>query len=215
MCYRQERRCKIGLTMPKTIALLTLAAASLLPAETITQHDREFAMSHLHATRKMFLDSVAGLTPEQWTFKAAPDRWSIAECAEHIAASEDFMFGLVANQVMKSPADPAKRAEVKGKDEAIVKQVPDRSQKYKAPDAIAPKQRWSTPEAIISHFKESRDHSIEYVDTTQDDLRDHFAPHPVLGALDGYQWILLMSAHSERHTEQINEVKADPKFPRK
>jgi hypothetical protein len=201
--------------MPKTIALLTLAAASLLPAETITQHDREFAMSHLHATRKMFLDSVAGLTPEQWTFKAAPDRWSIAECAEHIAASEDFMFGLVANQVMKSPADPAKRAEVKGKDEAIVKQVPDRSQKYKAPDAIAPKQRWSTPEAIISHFKESRDHSIEYVDTTQDDLRDHFAPHPVLGALDGYQWILLMSAHSERHTEQINEVKADPKFPRK
>jgi DinB superfamily len=201
--------------MPKTIALLTLAAASLLPAETLTQHDREFAMSHLHATRKMFLDSVAGLTPEQWTFKAAPDRWSIAECAEHIAVSEDFMFGIVTNQVMKSPADPAKRAEVKGKDEAIVKQVPERSQKYKAPDAIAPKQRWSTPEAIIAHFKESRDHNIEYVDTTQDGLRDHFAPHPVLGALDGYQWILLMSAHSERHTEQINEVKADPKFPTK
>jgi hypothetical protein len=201
--------------MPKTIALLTLAAASLLPAETLTQHDREFAMSHLHATRKMFLDSVAGLTPEQWTFKAAPDRWSIAECAEHIAVSEDFLFGIVANQVMKSPADPAKRAEVKGKDEAIVKQVPERSQKYKAPEPIVPKQRWSTPEAIIAHFKESRDRNIEYVDTTQDDLRDHFAPHPVLGALDGYQWILLMSAHSERHTEQINEVKADPNFPRK
>jgi hypothetical protein len=200
--------------MFKTAAVLTLATASLLPAQTLTQHEREFAMSHLHATRKMFLDSIAGLTPEQWTFKAAPDRWSIAECAEHIATSEDFMFGLVTSQLMKSPADPAKKAEVKGKDEVIVKQVPERTQKFKAPDVIAPKNRWSTPDAIVAHFKEGRDRSIAYVDTTQDDLRDHFAPHPALGVLDGYQWILLMSAHSERHTEQINEVKADPKYPK-
>jgi hypothetical protein len=200
--------------MFKTAAVLTLATASLLPAQTLAQHEREFAMSHLHATRKMFLDSIAGLTPEQWTFKAAPDRWSIAECAEHIATSEDFMFGLVTSQLMKSPADPAKKAEVKGKDEVIVKQVPERTQKFKAPDVIAPKNRWSTPDAIVAHFKEGRDRSIAYVDTTQDDLRDHFAPHPALGVLDGYQWILLMSAHSERHTEQINEVKADPKYPK-
>src|SRR5258708_175480 len=140
----------------KTVAILSLAAAPLLPAQTLTQHERDFAMSHLHATRKMFLDSITGLTPEQWTFKAGPDRWSIAECAEHIATSEDFMFGLVTNQLMKSPADPTKRAEVKGKDEAIVKQVPERSQKFKAPDVIAPKNRWSTPDAIISHFKEAR-----------------------------------------------------------
>jgi hypothetical protein len=200
--------------MFKTLAFFSLVAAPLLPAQTLTQHDRDFAMSHLHATRKMFLDSVANLTPEQWTFKAAPERWSIAECAEHIAAAEDFIFGLVTNQVMKSAADPAKKAEVKGKDEIIVKQVADRSQKFKAPDVIAPKQRWSTPDAIISHFKESRDRSIAYVETTQDDLRDHFAPHPVAGTLDGYQWILLMSAHSERHTEQINEVKGDPKYPK-
>jgi hypothetical protein len=124
------------------------------------------------------------------------------------------MFGLVTSQLMKSPADPAKKAEVKGKDEVIVKQVPERTQKFKAPDVIAPKNRWSTPDAIVAHFKEGRDRSIAYVDTTQDDLRDHFAPHPALGVLDGYQWILLMSAHSERHTEQINEVKADPKYPK-
>src|SRR5260370_36675682 len=97
--------------MLKTVALLSLAAAPLLPAQTLTQHDREFAMSHLHATRKMFLDSVAGLTPEQWTFKAAPDRWPTAECAEHVAAAEDFIFGLVPNQVMKSRADPSNQTD--------------------------------------------------------------------------------------------------------
>jgi len=55
---------------------------------------------------------------------------------------------------------------------------------------------------------------MDYVSTTNDDLRDHMGPHPVLGPLDAYQWILLISAHSERHTKQIEEVKADPNFPK-
>ena len=198
----------------KATAFAFFAAATLLPAQTLDKHDREFGMSHLHATRKMFLDSVAGLTPEQWNFKAAPDRWSIAECAEHIAVSEEFISNLVMTQVMKSPADPSKRDQVKGKEEVIVKQVPERSQKLKAPEVITPTHRWKTPEEIVAHFKEARDRDIVYIETTQDDLHDHFASHPVMGLMDGYQWLLLMSAHSERHTEQINEVKADPKFPK-
>ena len=55
---------------------------------------------------------------------------------------------------------------------------------------------------------------MDYVRTTNDDLRDHFGPHPMLGTMDAYQWILLISAHSERHTKQIEEVKADPNFPK-
>jgi hypothetical protein len=49
---------------------------------------------------------------------------------------------------------------------------------------------------------------------TQDDLRGHFFDHPVLKTLDTYQWILLLSAHSQRHTAQLNEVKANPNFPK-
>lgn len=30
-----------------------------------------------------------------------------------------------------------------------------------------------------------------------------------------YQNIILVAAHSERHTKQIDEVKADPNFPKK
>ena len=52
--------------------------------------------------------------------------------------------------------------------------------------------------------------------STQDDLRDHFRDHPVpaIGTLDAYQWILLISGHTRRHTAQILEVKADPNFPK-
>ncbi|HLJ48799.1 MAG TPA: DinB family protein [Bryobacteraceae bacterium] len=196
-----------------TLTILS-TALTLCAADTLNQHDREFAMSDLHASRKLFLDSVAGLTPEQWNFKSAPDRWSIAECAEHIALAEDLIGDLVRNQIMKSPADPSKREEVKGKDELILKTIEDRSEKFKAPEVIVPKHKWSDPAEIVAHFKESRDRNIDYIDKTQDDLRDHFGKHPVMGTLDGYQFFLLMSAHTVRHTAQIMEVKSDPKFPK-
>jgi hypothetical protein len=116
---------------------------------------------------------------------------------------------------MKTPATPEKRSEVKITDQEILDKVPDRSgPKFKAPEPIAPKKTFADPEQAVAHFKESREKNIDYVQTTQDDLRDHFLPHPALGPLDGYQWLLLMSAHTERHTNQILEVKADPKYPK-
>jgi hypothetical protein len=38
---------------------------------------------------------------------------------------------------------------------------------------------------------------------------------PPAGLLDAYQWMLFQGAHSKRHTAQIEEVKADPNFPKK
>lgn len=189
--------------------------AAVPASQTLSQHDRDYAMSQLQAGRKEFLDATAGLTPEQWNFKAAPDRWSIAECAEHIAISEDFIGGRIKEQILKGPATPEKREQVKVKnDEDLTKAVVDRSQKFKAPEPIVPKKRWADPAEAIAHFKESRDANIAYIETTQDDLRDHFAPHPAAGLLDAYQWFLLMSAHTERHVAQILEVKTDPKYPK-
>ena len=96
-------------------------------SQTLSQHDRDFAIDQLQASRKDFLNAVDGLTPEQLNFKAAPDRWSIAECAEHITISEDFIGGMIKGQFLKGPATPEKRAEVKVTDEQILKGVPDRS----------------------------------------------------------------------------------------
>ncbi len=35
-----------------------------------------------------------------------------------------------------------------------------------------------------------------------------------VGNMDGYQFILFIAAHSERHVKQIKEVEADPSFPK-
>ena len=58
-----------------------------------------------------------------------------------------------------------------------------------------------------------RDRTIAFVEKTQDDPRSRSIEHPLLKQLDAYQWILLLSAHSERHTAQIEELKAAPVFP--
>ena len=193
-------------TMLGTLALATAFAAPL------EQGERDRAMSHLHATRKVFLDSIAGLSDAQWNFKPAADRWSIAECSEHIAVSDDSLFDLM-RQTLKSPAALEKKSAVK--DEFILQVVPDRSVKAKAPEFLQPKRRWPDRETLIAHFKQSRDRNIAYIQTTEDDLRSHFMDHPLLKTIDAYQVMLLLSAHCERHTAQIEEVKADPHYPKR
>lgn len=183
-------------------------------APTLTPEERESALKNFQTTRDNFLKSIAGLSQKQWTFKPAPDRWSVAEVAEHIAVSESSLSGLVEKQIMTSPAAPEKREQVKGKDELILQRVPDRSHKAQAPEFLRPTGRWATEADLTKAFEESRKATMDYIRTTNDDLRDHFFDHPLLGTLDGYQWLLLISAHSARHTAQIEEVKADPNFPK-
>ena len=198
------------------ISLAGLACLSLgsFAGEPLEQGRRDFAMSHMHMTRKIFLDATAKLTPAQWAFKAGPDRWSIAECAEHISVSEDYLWGVVEKLVAGPASDAALVGQTKGKDEMLVKMVPNRDQKFQAPEPIQPKKLLADPTEYITRFKVSRDKHIAYVDTTKDSLRDRVMAHPAAGPLDAYQWILLLSAHTERHVMQILEVKADPNFPK-
>ena len=196
----------------KTLIPALLLSAAVANCGELTQHERDYALSNLHASRKLFLDAVAGLTPEQWNFKAGPDRWSIAECAEHIAVSEDFISGMIRNQMLKAPPAPDQKSAVT--DELIVEKTVDRSKKFTAPEPIAPTHRWTDPAEAVAHFKESRDKNIAFMNTTTDEFRQHFFKHPAFGVLDAYQWFLLLASHTERHTLQILEVKADPNFPK-
>ncbi|MGB8012488.1 MAG: DinB family protein [Terriglobales bacterium] len=197
------------------LAFASVAQTAATPAPTtLSPEERAAALKSLQATHDAFLQSIAGLSEKQWKFKPAPDRWSVAEVSEHIAVSESLIFGMIQSKIMTSPADPAKRAEVAGKDEIILTKVPDRSRKAQAPEFLKPTDRWATQAELTKAFEDSRKATMDYVRTTNDDLRDHFGPHPLLGPMDAYQWILLISAHSERHTKQIEEVKADPNFPK-
>ncbi|HUB02030.1 MAG TPA: DinB family protein [Terriglobales bacterium] len=195
---------------------LSMAQSSGAPVaqKTLTPEERAAALKSLQATHDAFLQSISGLSEKQWRFKPAPDRWSIAEVSEHITVAEGMILGFVQGKIMTGPATPEKRAEVKVTDVQILTLIPERTHKVQAPDFLKPTGRFATREQTVQAFEQARKATMDYVSTTNDDLRDHFGPHPMLGTLDAYQYILLISAHSERHTKQIEEVKADPNYPK-
>ena len=194
------------------IALLLMAGAATARAQEVTQAEKDKALQYLETTKKNILEATKGLSEAQWNFKSAPDRWSVAQVMEHIAAAGDFIRGMLKEKVMMAPAGDAGR-DVKKTDEAVLMMVPDRTTKAQAPEPLVPSNRFGSPDGSLKHFVESRATTEDFLKTTTG-LRDHVTESP-LGKLDGYEFVLFIAAHSERHTKQINEVKADPNFPKK
>jgi uncharacterized damage-inducible protein DinB len=203
------------LVCASALTLTAQAQNASTEKSALSPEERQSAIKYLEETRQKVLDSLKDLSDAQWKFKSGPDRWSAAEVAEHIAVSEGTILALVTERVMKSPVAPEKKEAAKDKDELVRTSVTNRTVKVQAPEMLKPTSRFKTREEMIKAFNASRDKTIEYVKTTQDDLRSHFGPHPIFKDLDAYQWVLLISGHSERHSLQILEVRADPNFPKK
>ena len=99
-------------------------------------------------------------------------------------------------------------------DEQLVKAIQDRSSKFQAPEPLQPQNTpFKSAQEALASFKENRTKLISYIDDTQEDMRNHVINFPV-GVMDAYQLVLFLSAHSNRHTQQIKEVMADPNFPK-
>lgn len=206
-----------------TLAVLAAMAISVLaqsaPAPKTDEQQahnkaqtKEELVNYMEQTRQNFLDSVKGLSEAQLKFKAAPDKWSVMEVSEHIARSEDFL-GDSAVKLMSTPVADKKSA-TPGSENQLVAGITDRSKKFQAPEPLKPTGKWATEGDILSAFNASRDKYIDWVKKTPEkDLRAHVQAGPA-GELDAHEWILFMAAHSARHTKQIEEVKADPNFPR-
>ncbi len=85
-----------------------------------------------------------------------------------------------------------------------------RSSKLQAPEPFHP--TGQTLQKGLDRFLDGREKIAAFLQANSD-LRNYSVPHPALGPLDGYQWMLAVAGHSARHTLQILEVKADPNFP--
>jgi len=121
--------------MKRFLALVLMLTATAVFSSAQTQAERDRAIQYLEKTRQGVLEATKGLSAAQWNFKPAPDRWSVAEVTEHIAAAEDFTYGDIQDKIMKAPARPAGE-DVKAIDEFVLAAVPDRNQKEQAPEPL-------------------------------------------------------------------------------
>jgi hypothetical protein len=196
------------------VAVLGLAAFTM-PSNPISieKKERKFAKDFLKTSKSDLLKSVKGLSEAQLKFKTAPDRWSVEECLKHIAATEMALRQMLDNN-LKQPATPEKRAEVKVKDEDLIKMVESREKKVQTSEQFKPENiPFKTADEALASFKENRDKLIDYVKSSKDDLRNHLYELP-FGKIDGYQMVLFIPAHTNRHAQQIKEVMNDPNFPK-
>lgn len=179
----------------------------------LTQKERADAVSYFTETQNNLDASLKGLTAEQLRWKPNDSTWSVADCVEHIALSEKNLFDW-AMSTLKEAANPARRAELKMSDEMVKKVITDRSFKVKTREGFIPTGQFGDAWKSLEVFKARRSALIAYVQETREDLRNHFAELP-FGLIDSYQLLLFLSAHTQRHILQIEEVKANPAFPKK
>jgi flagellar biosynthesis chaperone FliJ len=175
--------------------------------------ERKLLVNDLKETRKDLLESIKGLNDAQLNFKASPESWSVKECVYHIALSEGNLWQM-AEKALKEPANPEKRSEIKWTDEQVITMIRDRSHKVKT---VAPLEPVNAPyknlDEALDDFKTKRASLIKFAKTSTDDLRNHVVQMP-FGYLDCYQLLLMISAHTNRHMQQIQEVMANANFPK-
>lgn len=195
------------------LTVLTGTALTLAPG-TLSPDERKFAIDYYQKTKARLLKDVKGLSEQQLNWKADSTRWSIYQCTEHIALAETLIWQWV-QMTEHQPATPDKRSEVKHSPEELITLMTDRSHKAQAPEMLKPGTQFSGEDAALAAYASRRDSTIDYIQTTRDDLKDHYIQHPVFGTMDLYEGLILLAAHSARHTLQIEEVIASPGFPKK
>jgi len=195
------------------LALLVITGmAGTVKNSTLSQKERKFCVSHLKETRNELLSSVKELSPAQLDFRPAPDKWNIRECLYHIAMAENF-FNDMLQTAMKQPARPEKRLAIQISDTELMQTAANCTQTSATPDALQPsKARWGSPAEAMAAFRSARTEHLRYVRNTTEDLRNHVTELHA-GAVDCYQLILFMTAHSHHHLQQIKEIMADENFP--
>jgi hypothetical protein len=194
--------------------LVITGLAGTINNSTLSNQERKLVVGHLKEARTDLLNTIKNLSEKQLNYRSAPEKWSIRECISHINSTEKMLFDKL-QVAMKEPATPEKRLELSHSDEAVLRTAyigVTNSVQSECPQLS--QINLQTSAESLAAFKSVRAAHLKYVKTTTEDLRNHFIQLPI-GWVDCYQFILFMAGHSNQHISQINEILADPGFPKK
>lgn len=194
--------------MRKVLATFALFAqlCAGVSAAPLTALERQRLIAHLQMTAAWLADEVSGLSPAQLAFRPAPDAWTILEVMDHLVVVgpiywQDLQAALKGPSGRSSPSTDAE----------ILWYGIDRTNREKAIPSEVPKGLTDLQSGLAT-FRKLHDRLVQYIKTTDDDLRGHIVERQ---RCDAYQWALLISTHEQRHILQIREIKAASGFPKK
>ena len=168
----------------------------------------EEVLTHLDEHRAALEAAFADVPVAQRDQRPAPDQWSVAEILDHLAVVEERATGLLAEQI------EAARASGLGPERETSPVVPtlsmkrllDRTRPIVTPDGARPRTGCSA-QASWKLLVEQRERLRDLVMSADGlALGEVAAPHPALGSINLYQWLVFIAGHEARHTAQIREA---------
>lgn len=195
--------------------MTSLAIISPVEKETLTKKERKFAVKYLESSMKDVFKTIKNLSPEQWEYQASPDSWSVAGACEHLLIAEQAIHQNITQNVIKNEKYRVIVPEAtKVSNQTVIDIISDRSpaKRVKTAPPFEPKGLVDSPEDFIKKFKAARQRNIDFAKTSQDELKAYYLDSPA-GKISAYQWIILLSAHADRHRGQMEEVMDHNGFP--
>ncbi|MBI1765699.1 MAG: DinB family protein [Acidobacteria bacterium] len=160
-----------------------------------------------------FAAATAGLNEAQTQFRPAADAWTIAEIVEHIAITNSGFVRIgykLINQAEAAGAPPLAGLDLK---HVLLTDDGQPLPRFKAPDSVTPKGGQSLADSGAKIEQAHADIQGARARFAASDCSQQTFPHPAVGQLNPYQWLLVYGEHMERHRGQIERIKAAADFP--
>jgi len=166
------------------------------------------ALDYLDTERADLLTAVELVPGELRERAPATDRWSVAQVLQHLTIIESRIVPLIHKLVTGARAaglgPELETSSILNTRHAA--KIADRSFRVTAPEETVPP---SDVSAVVAWkaLEESRKALREAVVSGDGlALSEVKYPHPVLGEINLYQWILFVGSHEVRHTAQVREI---------
>ena len=168
----------------------------------------EELLEHLEETRAVLTMAVAAVPASLRAARPAPDRWSLGEIVDHVSKVETAFTRLLSKRVAQArergdPGETDDSSILAGFDS---KRATDRSRPFEAPPIVVPLEGATVEGGLVSLAATRAALRAALADASGVALGAIVHPHPMLGALNLYQWGIVLGWHDVRHAEQIREI---------
>ena len=167
-------------------------------------------LAHLDTHRSALERAVVDVPTPMHRKQPGEGRWSVAEILEHLSLVEGRI-----SQLLTKELDAARVAGLGAEQDTSavtptldVARLLDRSRPLTASESSTPTGTLDTNSAfdvLRAHRRTLRDAVVAADGRALGTIQ---IPHPRLGTLNVYQWLVFLGAHEARHTEQVREVGA-------
>ncbi|MEO9885294.1 MAG: DinB family protein [Balneola sp.] len=194
--------------MKKIILPLLIGIFAIPAMAQLSQAERDFAINYLEATHANIVETVQNLPKESFNYKPKNGGWSVSNALEHILLTETAFFGMAQGSLTN--ADAKTDEDFSSKDAVLIGMLANRGTKVQTAAPFEPSGKWDSKAKMLAELEKSRSQLVQFISSTDADLRGYSVTIPI-GKVDVYQIMLIMSAHSQRHTFQMMEVLAEMK----